>query len=43
MFREGTTAQSQSAGAVRGQALSLFKQVLYNLLKTHGFYKALFL
>ena len=39
--REGNTPQSQSEGAVRGDRhCPLRKQVLYNLLKTKGFYKA---
>ena len=42
--REGNTTQSQSEGAVRGDRhCPLRKQVLYNMLKTQGFYKASFL
>ena len=41
--REGNTTQSQSEGAVRGDRhCPLRNQVLYHLLKTQGFYKAVF-
>ena len=40
--RGGNTTQSQSGGAVRrDRHCPLRNQVIYNLLKTQGFYKAL--